>query len=270
MFRRILDLFRSPAHGKVCFSAFATTNTGLVRKENQDSFVCDARNAFLCVADGMGGGADGALASRWVCDAMDAAVKEAGPTVEAREAALVAALHAVNGRIRGYAREHGYKSMGSTVVGLAADPSDARMARVFHAGDSRAYRFRFGRLDLLTSDHTVGNELGSALAVGEAERGRAMQARSNPLTHILTRAVGTEAMVRPEWKTIDVQRGDRLLLCSDGVHDMLDDAAIAAVLSASSTPQAAAARIEAEVRRAGACDNYTIVCAYAGESKKGA
>ena len=261
--RFFLEKLRPHAERRTKLVAFATSDRGLVRRDNQASFVCDAPHAFLCVADGMGGGAEGATASRWACDDISAACLAAGDDVAAREDAVGDALKDVNLRIRSYAKEHGYKSMGTTVVGFIANPCDATLARVFHAGDSRIYRFRYGRLDLLTRDHTVGSELGSAMAAGGDSHAQALRARSNPLAHILTRAVGTEMLVRPEWKTVDVQRGDRFLLCSDGVHDMLDDAEIASLLASASTPRVAAARIEAEVLKAGANDNYTILCAYA-------
>lgn len=261
---RFLERLRPCAGYGTVFEAFAATDRGLVRRDNQDSFVCDAPRAFLCVADGMGGGAEGATASRWVCDGLSAACLAAGDDVVAREAAVGKALKEVNSRIRSYAKEHAYRSMGTTVAGLVANPGDVTLARVFHAGDSRIYRLRYGRLDLLTRDHTVGSELGSAMAAGDDDaQAQALRARSNPLSHILTRAVGTEMTVRPEWKTVDVQRGDRFLLCSDGVHDMLDDSSIASLLASASTPRVAVARIEAEVRKAGAHDNYTILCAFA-------
>lgn len=262
MLRFILEKLRPHADRRTGLVAFATSARGLVRRDNQDSFVCDAQHAFLCVADGMGGGAEGATASRWTCEDISAACLAAGDDVAAREEAVGDALKEVNSRIRSYAKEHGYKSMGTTVVGFIANPGDAMLARVFHAGDSRIYRLRYGRLDLLTRDHTVGSELGSAMAAGGDLQAQALKARSNPLSHILTRAVGTEMIVRPEWKTMDVQRGDRFLLCSDGVHDMLDDAEIAALLASAATPRVAVARIEAAVLKAGANDNYTILCAY--------
>ncbi|MGN0846585.1 MAG: PP2C family protein-serine/threonine phosphatase [Kiritimatiellia bacterium] len=243
----------------------ATTDRGLVRNDNQDSFICTPREGFLCVADGMGGGEGGALASRWVCETLaEAWGATAGEqTPEAREERVAEALQAVNDRIRAHAREQGFRMMGTTVAALLLDQGQGFRARIFHAGDSRIYRFRLGRLDALTRDHTVGNELGTAMAAISSDRAKSLQARSNPLTHILTRAVGTEMRARPEWKTIDLQRGDRLLICSDGVHDMLSDAEIASFLRDSASPRLAVARIEAAVRKAGAGDNYTILCAYA-------
>ena len=244
------------------FAAAAATDRGLVRTENQDAFVCAEAAGFFCVADGMGGGEGGALASRWTCDALAAAWAETeGRPPAAREARLAAALEDANGRIRAYARQRGYRIMGTTAAALLHAPADGARARIFHVGDTRVYRLRRGRLDALTRDHTVGSELGTA-AVDPAQA-QALQARSNPLTHILTRAVGTERRVRPEWKTVDVQRGDRFLLCSDGVHDMVSDDEIAADLKASAAPGAALARLAARVRRAGAGDNYTLVCVFA-------
>lgn len=252
---------------RLAFSVSVVSDRGLVRAENQDNYADHSEQAFMCVADGMGGGADGALASQWACEALTTAALGAGDSLEAREQALAQAFDEVNGRIRDYAKEHKYKTMGTTMVGLVADPANAVLARIFHVGDSRAYRFRYGRLDPLTRDHTVGNEIGQAMVMGNAEQARVMQARSNPLTHILTRALGTELRVRPEWRSVDLQRGDRLLFCSDGVHDLLDDDAIREILSQSATPRVAVARLETEVRKAGAHDNYTILCAFVTASR---
>lgn len=244
------------------FVAATATDRGLVRAENQDAFVCAEAAGFFCVADGMGGGEGGALASRWTCDALaEVWANTEGQPLAARETRLGEALQSVNGRIRAHARQHGYRVMGTTVAGLLHVGAEGARARIFHVGDTRIYRFRHGRLDALTRDHTVGNELGAAMATASFDQAKALQARSNPLTHILTRAVGTELRARPDWKTVDLQRGDRFLLCSDGVHDMLSDAELAAILKKASSPRAAVARIEAAVRRAGAGDNYTLVCA---------
>ena len=103
----------------------------------------------------------------------------------------------------------------------------------------------------------------SALSENAAERAADLQSRRNPLTHILTRAIGTELRARPDLAEIDVKRGDRFLLCSDGVHDMLEDPEIAPILKAASDPSAAIARLSAAVRNAGAADNFTMICVFA-------
>lgn len=267
MFGAIKDLFdrafRRPPR-KLTFSVASTTDRGLVRPDNQDSFASVPQMGFLAVADGMGGGDGGALASRWTCETVFAAWQETvSAAFPAREERLGLALREVNDRIRAYAKEKGYKLMGTTLAALLQDPEGGGCrSRIFHVGDSRIYRFRLGRLDLLTRDHTVGNELGSAMSSASADQAASLKARSNPLTHILTRAIGTELRPRPEWKTVDLQLGDRFLLCSDGVHDMLSDEEIADILKDASSPNVAMSRLEVAVRKAGAGDNYTILCGY--------
>jgi len=223
------------------FRVAVVTDRGLVRAENQDAYVDAAAEGFLCVADGMGGGEGGARASAWTCEALVGAWRTSSAAAfAARETLVGEALQAVNARIRAHAKENGFRMMGTTVVGLLQDVTAASpRARIFHVGDSRAYRYRLGRLDVLTRDHTVGNELGSAMAATYAHEAASLRSRSNPLTHVLTRAVGTEMRVRPEWKTLDLQAGDRFLFCSDGVHDMLSDPEIAAVLKEAKSPQIA-------------------------------
>ena len=111
---------------------------------------------------------------------------------------------------------------------------------------------------MLTRDHTVGDELGRALVNGA--RAEDLKSRKNPLSHILTRAVGTEFRVRPDWQTTDIRLGDRFLLCSDGVHDMLSDEEIAALLRSRGAPDEIARRLEKAVVDAGAGDNYSMIC----------
>lgn len=265
IFQILLDRLTGGGRRPIGFVVAAKTDQGLVRADNQDSFVDSSSSGLLGVADGMGGGEGGALASQWTCTSLNEAWNaDAAAPLAAREARVNEALQTVNERIRAYAREKGFKLMGTTVAAFLQDPAPGGFrARVVHIGDSRVYRYRHGRLDVLTRDHTVGNELGTAMSATNAEQAENLKARSNPLTHVLTRAVGVELRVRPEWKTVDVQRGDRMLLCSDGVHDMLSDAEIAEILRTSISPRIAVARIEAAVRKAGAGDNYTILCAYA-------
>ena len=246
------------------FATATVTDRGFVRRANEDSFLDRPEDGFFCVSDGMGGGSGGALASRWICEAfagvMDA---ESGSAFEIKQFALVREIQRVNERIRAYAKENGYRMMGATLALLLVDHAAPERALVCHAGDSRIYRLRDGELKQLTRDHTVGNELGRALSENSAARAADLQSRRNPLTHILTRAIGTELRARPDLAEIDVKRGDRFLLCSDGVHDMLEDPEIAAILKAASAPSAAITRLSAAVRNAGAADNFTMVCVYA-------
>ena len=182
---------------------------------------------------------------------------------EIKQFALVREIQRVNDRIRAYARENGYRMMGATIALMLVDVANPARALICYAGDSRIYRMRGGELKQLTRDHTVGNELGRALSENAAARAADLQSRRNPLTHILTRAIGTELRARPDLAETDVKRGDRFLFCSDGVHDMLEDAEIASLLKGASAPPAAITSLSAAVRNAGAADNFTMICAFA-------
>lgn len=255
---RLLHPHRAPADS-LFFTAACVSDVGLVRKENQDSFICRPDDGFFCVADGMGGGSDGALASRWTCETL-CGVSMPQPSVDACKRALGEALQMANERIRAHSRSMNFKMMGTTVAILHLNSGKPEVGLVCHAGDSRVYRLREGRLDALTSDHTVGNAM--SRNTFSAEQARALASRRNPLAHVLTRSVGTELRVNPEWKRIRAFPGDRYLLCSDGVHDVLADDFLRRAL-AKPTPEKAAAKIAEAVRRRGATDNYTIVCVFA-------
>ena len=260
----MFTLFGRSEEPRFPFATATVTDRGFVRQANEDSFLDRPDDGFFCVSDGMGGGKGGALASRWICDAfagvMDA---EQGSAYEIKQFALVREIQCVNDRIRTYARENGYRMMGATVALMLVDHASPARALVCHAGDSRIYRLRGDGLKQLTRDHTVGNELGRALSENAAARAADLQSRRNPLTHILTRAIGTELRARPDLSEIDIKRGDRFLLCSDGVHDMLDDVEIGSLLRAASNPASAITRLSAAIRNAGAADNFTMICAFA-------
>ena len=174
------------------FATATVTDRGFVRRANEDAFLDRPEDGFFCVSDGMGGGDGGALASRWICDAFaDVMDAERGSAYEIKQFALVREIQRVNDRIRAFAKENGYRMMGATLALMLVDHANPTRALVCHAGDSRIYRVRAGALKQLTRDHTVGNELGRALSENAAARAADLQSRRNPLTHILTRAVGT-------------------------------------------------------------------------------
>ena len=150
---------------------------------------------------------------------------------------------------------------------MLVDPLDLSQAKVCHAGDSRVYRLRGGTLQPLTRDHTVGCELSRA---AEAKGfSSSVVSRRNPLSHVLTRAVGTEDLLRLEWLDIGLERGDRFLLCTDGVHDVMEDEDLRSVLPGG-TPEEAVSRICKQVTDKGAPDNFSVVCVdvVAGERPK--
>ncbi len=260
----MFNLFGRNEKPKFPFAAATVSDRGFVRKANEDNLVSKEEEGFFCVSDGMGGGEGGALASRWICDSFAGVIDaERDSAFEIKQFALVRDIQRVNDQIRAYARENGYRMMGATIALLLVDAANPTRALVCYAGDSRIYRLRGGGLRQLTRDHTVGNELGRALSENAAARAADLQSRRNPLTHILTRAIGTELRARPDLAEIDVKRGDRFLLCSDGVHDMLEDVEIVALLKKASSPDTAISSLSAAVRNAGAADNFSMICIFA-------
>ncbi len=246
------------------FASATVSDRGFVRRANEDSLLDRPEDGLFCVSDGMGGGEGGALASKWICDSFASVIDaERESAFEIRQFALVKELQRVNDRIRAFARENGYRMMGATVAMMLVDNANPSRALLCHAGDSRIYRQRKESLTPLTRDHTVGNELGRALSENSSSRAAELQSRRNPLTHILTRAVGTELRARPDLSEIEVKRGDRFLLCSDGVHDMLLDNEISTLLREASSPSVAISRLSAAVKNAGASDNFTMICIFA-------
>ena len=233
----------------------ATSETGLVRKENQDTVLADHSACLYCVADGMGGGAEGARASKLVCDRIRRAIGEVGDGFVVRMEAVALALADANSAILGYAKSRGYKQMGSTAALLLFDGEEPSRAAVCHVGDSRVYRIRRGLAASLTRDHTVGVELGS---LAGASRAGDFTSRANPLAHILTRAIGTEPDLVPEWKKIDVEPGDRFVICSDGVHDVISESRLG-FLAGYGPVEKVRERLSAEVVKNGAPDNYSFV-----------
>ena len=232
------------------------SETGLVRKDNQDSVPVDHTASLYCVADGMGGGAEGARASKIVCECMRRSVGGAVsngfvPKMEA----VAAAIEESNEKIFAYSKSQGYRQMGSTVALLLMEGEGCGRAAICHVGDSRIYRVRRGLAASLTRDHTVGVEIGSM--AGAASAG-AFSNRNNPLAHILTRAIGTEPAVVPEWRKVDIAPGDRFVICSDGVHDVISASRLGFLVGYGPVEKARE-MLSAEIVKNGAPDNYSFI-----------
>lgn len=235
-------------------ASVAKSDRGLQRIDNEDSFYADDDRLVYCVADGMGGGAEGAMASAIVCREVRMMSKVAADDFAQRAAALQHSLVDANEAIFEYAQRKGYRQMGSTVALLLLDDRTHSRAQIIHIGDSRVYRIRGGLATMLTKDHSIGFELGD-FAGPAAERFRD---RANPLAHVLTRAIGVQAEVKCEVGETDVRPGDRFVVCSDGVHDVITDARLA-IFAAGGTLASASARLAGAIEKAGAPDNYTFI-----------
>ena len=229
----------------------ALTDTGLVRAANEDSHLCLAEERVWVVVDGMGGHDNG----RFAADAIVEAVRSASmpEAFELACDALGAAIQAANQRIHAAAKEVG-KLMGSTVVTLLMRGHEFA---VLWAGDSRAYLLRGDRLTPLTHDHSqVQAMLDRGFLTPE-------QAADHPMRHVLARAVGVQSSLEIDAIRDQVQNHDLFLLSSDGLHGVLSDDEIAAILRRQGAG-AAPALVKACLDR-GAPDNVTVVLVSAEE-----
>lgn len=231
--------------------AGTVTHRGRVRRSNQDVIVGCA--PVFAVADGMGGHAGGEVASALVGRRLDAL---AGVPL-GLEAALLDAIAGAHHDILAFATENGLQGMGTTVSGFAivgVAPDEEIL--VFNVGDSRTYRARDGSLALLTTDHSVVQELIDSHRISPTE------ASSHPHRNVVTRALGDETLAFPD--AIDTsshapQLGDRYLVCSDGLCREVADESILQVLSQPASPQTAANTLLDLALVSGARDNISVV-----------
>ncbi len=223
--------------------ADAATETGPVRPRNEDSLVARPELGLWAVADGAGGHGAGDVASQAVAAALLAlpAVMPAAdlPTL------LHHTLQAVNTSLYGQGQASG-RIIATTVVALVLGAAGCHLA---WAGDSRAYLLRDGRLQQLTRDHSLVQEL---LDSGEIT---AEQAASHPQGNVILRAVGAEALLELDRITCPLRPGDLLLLCSDGLYRTLDETELASLLAAG----AGATGLVAAALARRARDNVTAV-----------
>lgn len=237
---------------------------GLVRRDNQDNLFVDPHGALFCVADGMGGGQGGAKASEIVCGRMREAAERAKCFPSLMKLIADCIIDA-NAEIRAYAAERRWRQMGTTLAAISFDFENHGIGVICHVGDSRIYRVRAGSLELLTHDHTVAGEIGRRTSIKCLSDELAQ--RMGALSHVLTRAVGIEDSVIPDWRKIDVRPDDTYMICSDGVYDMIDGDAIRRALSGAATSKDAVAELSRLVMSAGAADNFTCIVIKIGGAK---
>ena len=234
--------------------AAARTHAGRVRRENQDAFGCDVAAGLFCVADGLGGHAGGEAASRIVRDmVMDSARAEAaGDAALARQLFRAAAEHAHHELLAHGASHPRERDLGSTLTALRLQ---GPRAEILHVGDSRAYRCRSSLLQPLTEDHSLVFDLLRRGIIATRE-----EARAHPRSNIVTQCVGggSEAPV-PDFVEVDVAAGDRFLLVTDGLTDLVPEAGIAALCGEHEDPERLADALVEAALAAGGRDNITVV-----------
>jgi PPM family protein phosphatase len=223
------------------------SDTGRKRRQNEDAYVCEP--PLFAIADGMGGAQAGEVASR-----LAAAAFEEGAAAIQGEEGVATVVRAANARIFERAvHDPAVAGMGTTATVAVVDERAATVT-IAHVGDSRAYLYRHGALEQLTTDHSLVGELIRSGRLTEDE------AAVHPHRSVITRALGTDADVEVDTLTLDVVPGDLVLLCSDGLSAMVRDDDIVRVLeSAGGAPAAAAEALVSAANAAGGEDNVTVV-----------
>ena len=229
--------------------AAGATHVGRVRKGNEDAFRLDAEKGIFLVADGMGGHAAGEVASRLAADATLRILSDATlPWPERLESAFRSAHQDI---VECCAGDPETEGMGTTLT-VALLLRDGTL-HLGHIGDSRAYLLTGEQLRQLTHDHTwVQKEIDGGRVPLE-------EAKSHPLSHILTRVLTSDEPGKPDISTTSVRPGDVVLLCTDGLHNMVDGPALLDFLMRTGDPAETCKRLITAANRAGGFDNSTVI-----------
>lgn len=201
------DLF-----AKNYFTASGVTDVGVLRKNNEDAFLCLPDYGCFVISDGMGGGNAGEVASTMITNGVKNKIVASDLTPVKRQNSVVNAIYSANADIAAFASKKGYASMGATVICLLLDPWDPHRANVYHAGDSRLYRLRSNSLECLTADHTVS----AASGVPDSELPKYMRG-------VLTNVVGVASKFYLECHEIEIKSEDTYLLCTDGLYRQIEE-----------------------------------------------
>lgn len=231
-------------------------NRGIVRKNNEDAcFVIPGHDVYI-VADGVGGNNSGEVASRTAVSEIAEFINENDLSVcddtEAIFESLSKAVSIANDKIYQMGMESAEnRGMATTVVMVYIRGLDAYVANV---GDSRAYLMRKGRLKQLTNDHTYVNELVRKGVITKDE------AEHHKQKNVITKALGAEYFVEPDFYKIGLNKNDIIMLCSDGLYGEVDDAQIIESMNNMDNMNDVCADLVEKAIRAGGRDNITVVC----------
>lgn len=247
-------------------TAYGISDRGCRRPTNQDAYavVLEEENgvAVLAVCDGMGGANAGNVASRFAIDTFIERVQEQVTAVMSRETierALRDAAEAANETVfRLSTRQPEFAGMGTTIVAGIVTKEKAMLINI---GDSRAYEIDAKNIVQLTEDHSYVNEM---IRQG---RIRAEDARTHPNRNLITRAVGVDPRVEGDVYEVDLREGEVLLLCSDGLSGMVEDAKIAEIVRRSNDLETAGQALVEAAKLCGGADNVTVVLFSRGQTQ---
>ncbi len=235
------------------------TDPGLLRTVNQDDYYIDPDGRFFIVADGMGGHAGGQEASQLATEAIQAYLEQHWQSVISPEELLEQAIYKANQAILQDQQNHPERAdMGTTVVVVMFPKDEAWFA---HVGDSRLYRLRGSNLEQITEDHTW---VARAMKAGDITPD---QARIHPWRHVLSQCLGRKDMQQFDVQPMDVEPGDRLLLCTDSLTEELSDALIASHLQPTLKNEESAAQLIEAAKDKGGRDNITVVIVEIDDTK---
>ena len=220
------------------------TEIGNVREHNEDSLT--VLPPLFAVADGMGGHEAGEIASEITINTLNDLAPQSADAEALARAVVAANLNVIKAPSQGVGRE----GMGTTLTAAILEKERLVIAQV---GDSRAYLLHNGSLQQLTRDHSLMADMIEAGQLTEAE------ARVHPNRSVITRAIGSDPHMQPDLYELNVETGDRLLLCSDGICGMIEDHEIASIMRQAPSAQSCADQLVEAALAAGGFDNATAV-----------
>lgn len=220
------------------------TEIGNVREHNEDSLT--VLPPLFAVADGMGGHEAGEVASEITINTLNDLAPQSADAEALARAVVAANLNVIKAPSQGVGRE----GMGTTLTAAILEKERLAIAQV---GDSRAYLLHNGSLQQLTRDHSLMADMIEAGQLTEAE------ARVHPNRSVITRAIGSDPHMQPDLYELNVETGDRLLLCSDGICGMIEDHEIASIMRQAPSAQSCADQLVEAALAAGGFDNATAV-----------
>ncbi len=228
--------------------AFGLSDSGCVRPNNEDCYLIAPEKGLYVVADGMGGAQAGERASKLAVDTLAGFVAKSGQ-VDADM--LAQAFQEANNQVMNAAsNDVTLEGMGTTLVAALEAGPEILIASV---GDSRAYVYQDQELIGITEDQTWVHEVGRRLGIDETSL------RSHPMRHVLTMAIGVSPELRVHSYALKPQSGAEVLLCSDGLHGVVDEGVIADALAGNGSLESKCRKLIEAAKAAGGPDNITTV-----------
>ncbi|SHE50996.1 protein phosphatase [Desulfofundulus australicus DSM 11792] len=227
------------------------SDAGLVRQVNEDSMCVEPGLGLFAVADGMGGHQAGEIASRTAINELVRFLKAHYPFPRDPGSLLLQGIQEANRLVYQLSFSNpGYRGMGTTLTAALVKNEYLYLA---HVGDSRVYLLRKGKMHQLTEDHSLVGELVRLGGISEE------QARNHPRRNILTRALGIEPRVEVDGARVKIQKGDKIILCTDGLTVHLSPQDILMLLQENPDPDRAVSKLIQAALNRGGSDNITVI-----------